>query len=39
MGKRRLAFSQRAYFTRFFTNHAACSQRAFRRQAALTSKD
>ena len=33
-----LAFSDSAYFTRFFTKHAGCSPRAFRRQAAMTSK-
>jgi AraC family transcriptional activator of pobA len=34
-----LAFSDSAYFTRFFTKRAGCSPRALRRQAALTRKD
>jgi AraC family transcriptional activator of pobA len=34
-----LAFSDSAYFTRFFTKHAGCSPRAFRRQAAVKSKE
>jgi AraC family transcriptional activator of pobA len=33
-----LAFSDSAYFTRFFTKHAGCSPSAFRRQAAITPK-
>jgi AraC family transcriptional activator of pobA len=33
-----LAFSDSAYFTRFFTKHAGCSPTAFRRQAAITLK-
>lgn len=33
-----LAFSDSAYFTRFFTKHAGCSPREFRRRAALTAK-
>ncbi len=33
-----LAFSDSAYFTRFFTKHAGCSPRAFRRQATMTGK-
>jgi AraC family transcriptional activator of pobA len=34
-----LAFSDSAYFTRFFTKHAGCSPRAFRQHAARTGKD
>jgi AraC family transcriptional activator of pobA len=34
-----LAFSDSAYFTRFFTKHAGCSPRAFRRQMTMTRKD
>jgi AraC family transcriptional activator of pobA len=33
-----LAFSDSAYFTRFFTKRAGCSPREFRRQAAMTSQ-
>lgn len=34
-----LAFSDSAYFTRFFTKHAGCSPRAFRKQMSMTSMD
>ncbi len=34
-----LAFSDSAYFTRFFTKHAGCSPRAFRKQTSMMSKD
>jgi AraC family transcriptional activator of pobA len=33
-----LAFSDSAYFTRFFTKRAGCSPREFRRRAAMTGK-
>lgn len=34
-----LAFSDSAYFTRFFTKHAGCSPRAFRKQTSVMSED
>jgi len=34
-----LAFTDSAYFTRFFTKYAGCSPRAFKQQAAMISKD